>query len=67
MSKHTKAINKLSQVHLKISQSIGFSKFFLGEENEEEVQYLEEIEKEIRESLELLGYDVNELLVKPLE
>lgn len=66
MSNEQKAIEKLTKTYLKITQNLGFSKYYSTMDNEE-IKYMKELEKEIRESLELLGYNVNELVTSGIK
>lgn len=59
---NNQAVAKLVNMYIKITQNIGFKKIY-GNDNEEEIKLLEEL----RESIELLGYDVNEVIEKSLK
>lgn len=53
---YSEAVVKLAKAHLKITQTLGFSKYY-GNCNDEQIDYLRELEEDIRETLVLLGYD----------
>lgn len=53
---YSEAVIKLAMTHLEIAQNIGFIKYY-GNADDEQMEFLNELEEKLREVLILLGYD----------
>lgn len=53
---YSEAVVKLAMTHLEITQNIGFIKYY-GNADDEQMEFLNELEEKLREVLILLGYN----------
>ncbi|PKE36856.1 hypothetical protein CW670_02690 [Macrococcoides caseolyticum] len=57
-TQYSEAVVKLAMTHLEITQNIGFIKYY-GNADDEQMEYLNNLEEKLGEVLVLLGYDFN--------